>query len=438
MSDIRKQISALVKRHYADEWAKKTFTPGKDNINYAGRVFDHRELVNLVDASLDFWLTTGRYAEKFETALSGYIGRKFCHLCNSGSSANLLAVSALTSPLLGDRRVNPGDEIITTACGFPTTLNPILQNRMIPVFVDIELGTYNIDVSAVEKALSRRTKAIFIAHTLGNPARVDALVRIARKRRLWLIEDNCDALGSKYSGKLTGTFGDISTCSFYPAHHITTGEGGAVLTDDPLLSRILASFRDWGRDCWCKPGKDNCCGKRFSRKFDSLPAGYDHKYVYSHIGYNLKMTDMQAAVGLAQIAKLDRFVDKRKRNFDILRKGLEPYSRYLRLPERENKAEPSWFGFAILVKPNEFFTRSDLVLYLEKNRISTRMLFGGNLLRQPAYDSIERRVAGCLANTDTVLNDLFWIGVYPGINRRMIDYILGTFKSFFRSYGVNG
>jgi CDP-4-dehydro-6-deoxyglucose reductase, E1 len=409
---------------------QSAFNPGVSPVPYAGRIYDEDELIALVDASLDFWLTTGRYAEQFESGLADFLGIKYCLLTNSGSSANLLAVSALTSPKLGDRRLQPGDEVITTACGFPTTLNPIIQNNLVPVFVDVDLGTYNIQANHIEEAISDKTKAVIVPHTLGNPANLDTIIEIVKKYDLWFIEDNCDALGSRYHGRYTGTFGHISTCSFYPAHHITMGEGGAVLTDDPLLKKIIASFRDWGRDCWCEPGCDNSCKKRFDWKLGNLPSGYDHKYIYSHIGYNLKVTDMQAAIGVEQLKKLPRFIEKRKLNFNVLCHGLEKYKNYFIIPEPTQHSEPSWFGLPILVRNDAPFSRDDIVRYLEMNRIATRMLFGGNLLKQPAYSDIKYRIPGSLMNTDLVMNNLFWIGVYPGLTDDMIRYVLNTFNEF--------
>ncbi|MFA5284779.1 MAG: lipopolysaccharide biosynthesis protein RfbH, partial [Smithellaceae bacterium] len=357
---------------------------------------------------------------------------KHCLLTNSGSSANLLAVSALTSPRLGRRRLRPGDEVITTACGFPTTLNPIIQNNLVPVFVDVELGTYNIQTDALEKAITKKTKAICIAHTLGNPADIDKICRIARKHRLWFVEDNSDALGSRYKGRFTGTFGHMASLSFYPAHHITMGEGGAVLTDDPLLKRILLSLRDWGRDCWCEPGYDDTCKKRFSQKFGGLPLGYDHKYIYSHIGYNLKTTDIQAAIGVAQLVKLPDFIEARKRNFRFFRNHLNKFGRYLVLPKATHGSQPSWFGFPIFIKEDAGFTRNEIVAFLDKNKIATRMLFGGNLLKQPAYEHIRYRTYGQLKNTDLVMNNLFWIGVFPGLRTPQLKYICHTFDRFFK------
>ncbi|MHB8155162.1 MAG: lipopolysaccharide biosynthesis protein RfbH [Candidatus Omnitrophota bacterium] len=427
---IKQRIFDNVKDFYRVHHRINSTKKSIEYVPYAGRVFDEHELIALVDASLDFWLTAGRYADKFEKGLAGFLGVKYCLLTNSGSSANLLAVSALTSPLLKARQLKPGDEVITTACGFPTTLNPILQNKLVPVFVDVELGTYNIQVEKIKKAITKRTKAIFTAHTLGNPIGIDGIRKIIKKYNLWWLEDNCDALGSTYRGKYTGTFGDISTCSFFPAHHITMGEGGAVLSNSPQLRRIIMSFRDWGRDCWCNSGDDNTCKKRFSQKFGDLPYGYDHKYVYSHIGYNLKVTDMQAAIGVAQLEKLPGFIGARKNNFRFLYSVFEKYEDYFILPRAEKYSDPSWFGFPILVKENAPFTRNDIVNYLEKNKIATRMLFGGNLTKQPAYKNVKYRISGDLRNTDLVMNNLFWIGVYPGINRLMLVYIKDIITDF--------
>jgi CDP-6-deoxy-D-xylo-4-hexulose-3-dehydrase len=427
--ELRAEIFELVKLLFAQK-GDKPFIPGSSPINYAGRVYDEKEIISLVDASLDFWLTTGRYTRQFEEELAKFLGVKYCLLTNSGSSANLLAVSALTSPQLEDRQLKPGDEVITTACGFPTTLNPILQNNLIPVFIDVDIGTYNIKVEQIETALSEKTKAIIIPHTLGNPANLDSIMEIVKEHNLWLIEDNCDALGSKYRRRYTGSFGHISTSSFYPAHHITMGEGGAVLTSDPLLKRIVASFRDWGRDCWCEPGCDNSGKKRFDWKLGDLPEGYDHKYIYSHIGYNLKATDMQAAIGVEQLKKLPEFTERRRDNFNRLYQGLKKYENYIILPNSTPYSEPSWFGFPIVVRNNAPFSRDEIVKYLEGELIATRMLFGGNLIKQPAYSSMKYRVAETLANTDTIMNDLFWIGVYPGLTNDMIQYVLDKFSEF--------
>jgi len=432
--NFRKEIFAKISEFYKEYHKQMDFVPGQSPIHYAGRVYDEKEIISLVDSALDFWLTTGRYSKQFEKNLAEFLGVKHCLLTNSGSSANLLAVSALTSPKLGEKRLIPGDEVITTACGFPTTLNPILQNNLVPVFVDIELETYNIQVEQIENAISEKTKAIIIPHTLGNPADLGSITKLVKRNNLWFIEDNCDALGSRYRGKYTGSFGDISTCSFYPAHHITMGEGGAVLTSDPLLKKIIMSFRDWGRDCWCEPGCDNSCGKRFDWQLGDLPKGYDHKYIYSHIGYNLKVTDMQAAVGVEQLKKLLGFIEKRRQNFNVFYQGLKKYDRYFILPETSPGAEPSWFGFPILVRGDAPFSRGDIVRYLEENRIATRMLFGGNLIKQPAYSDMKYRNGGTLVNTELVMNNLFWIGVYPGIGEIHIKYILTTFKKFFKQF----
>jgi len=428
---IRHDIHKKVAEIYELRKSKETFNPGQDSVNYAGRVYDEKEMISLVDSALDFWLTAGRYADSLEKELANFLGVKHCLLTNSGSSANLLAISALTSPKLGDRRLKPGDEVITTACGFPTTLNPIIQNQLKPVFVDVELGNYNINADLIEGALSKKTKAICIPHTLGNPFNIEKISEISKKHDLWFIEDNCDALGSKFKNRYTGSFGDLSTLSFYPAHHITMGEGGAVLTNDPLLKEIVASFRDWGRDCWCDPGHDDTCGRRFNWQLGSLPYGYDHKYIYSHIGYNLKVTDMQAAVGLRQLEKLPKFIQDRIKNFEILKDLFLEHENYLILPQVEKGAEPSWFGFPILVREDAPFNRDDIVNFLENNKIATRMLFGGNLIRQPAYEDVNFRVAGSLENTDLVMNNLFWIGVYPGIAEQKMNYVISMVKKFF-------
>ncbi|MDD1696209.1 MAG: lipopolysaccharide biosynthesis protein RfbH [Methanoregula sp.] len=423
---IFKKVSALYKMRNKES----EFIPGTTPVNYAGRVYDEKELISLVDASLDFWLTTGRYAAQFEKDLAAFLGVKYCLLTNSGSSANLLALSALTSPKLREKRLKPGDEVITTACGFPTTLNPILQNNLVPVFLDVEPGTYNIQADRIEEAISDKTKAIMIPHTLGNPADLETITELVKKHDLWFVEDNCDALGSRYQGKFTGTFGHISTFSFYPAHHITMGEGGAVCTDDPALKTIIASFRDWGRDCWCDPGFDNSCKKRFEWQLGDLPKGYDHKYIYSHIGYNLRVTDMQAAIGVEQLRKLPGFIEKRKENFKTLSDGLKKYEKYLVLPRATPHADPSWFGFPVMVREDAPFNREEIVRYLEDHNIATRMLFGGNLIKQPAYADMKFRSAGNLVNTDLVMNNLFWIGVYPGLTEEKIRFVLETFREF--------
>lgn len=428
LQSLREQIYDLVGQYYSEAFAKREFCPGESPVPVSGRVFDADELIHLVDSSLDFWLTTGRYAEQFEREFAGFLGVRHALLCNSGSSANLLALTCLTSPKLGDRRLQPGDEVVTVAAGFPTTLNPIIQNNLMPVFLDIELGTYNIDASHLEEAIGPRTKAIMLAHTLGNPFNLDVVLDVAERHNLWLIEDNCDALGSTYRGRPTGSFGDLATVSFYPAHHITMGEGGCVLTNRGQLKRLVESFRDWGRDCWCAPGHDNTCGKRFEWQLGDLPYGYDHKYTYSHIGYNLKLTDMQAAIGVAQLKKLPGFIEARKRNWRRLYQGLEPFEEFFVLPEATPGSDPSWFGFLLAVRPEAPFTRNDLVRYLENRKIGTRLLFGGNLTRQPAYTSTKHRVVGNLKNTDLVMNQAFWIGIYPGITVEMIDYMLDVFR----------
>lgn len=429
---IRQEIFSSIKKFYKIHYEHKA-RPNIMQIPYAGRVFDEMELINLVDASLEFWLTAGKYSREFENGLAKFLGIKYASLVNSGSSANLLAISTLTSPKLGNKRLKPGDEVITTASCFPTTLAPIIQNNLVPVFVDVELGNYNIKVDNIEKAISRKTKAIFVAHTLGNPVDVKAILDISRKYKLWFLEDNCDALGSKYNGDYTGTFGHISTLSFYPAHHITTGEGGAVITNDTRLNKIINSFRDWGRDCWCESGSDDNCRKRFNWKFGTLPFGYDHKYIYSHIGYNLKMTDMQAAIGVEQLKKLSDFIKIRKKNFSKLYAGLKAYEDKLVLPAWQYKAEPSWFCFPVTVRENAGFMREKLTIFLEKARIQTRLIFAGNILRQPAFQDIKFRISGSLKNTDKIMNNSFFVGVYPGLNESDIKYIINQFSVFFES-----
>jgi CDP-6-deoxy-D-xylo-4-hexulose-3-dehydrase len=426
--ELKTHILEEVREYHRLAFSNGQFVPGLSRVPYAGRVFDAEELVTLTESCLDFWLTSGRFAAQFEREFGRLSGRRHALLVNSGSSANLVAISALTSPKLGSRQLRPGDEVITVAAGFPTTLNPILQNQLRPVFVDVTLPTYNIDVRQLESALSDRTRAIFLAHTLGNPFDLDAVTKFAEQHGLWLVEDCCDAIGSVYRGRPVGTFGHLSTASFYPAHHITMGEGGCVLVDDPLLKTIAESFRDWGRDCWCQPGKDGTCGKRFTRKLGDLPCGYDHKFTYSHIGYNLKVTDMQAAVGVAQLAKLPMFVEARRRNFAALREGLRDLEEFFILPEPTYQSQPSWFGFPLCVRPTAPFTRDEIVASLEEAKIATRMLFAGNLVRQPAYQGADYRVAGDLANTDLVMTNVFWIGVYPGLTGDMIDYVVETIR----------
>ncbi len=430
---LRKQILDLVSEYHGEAFAEVPFVPGESRVAVSGRVFDAADIQSLVDSSLDFWLTTGRFAAQFEQSFARYFGVRGATLVNSGSSANLLALTALTSPRLNERRLMPGDEVITVAAGFPTTVNPILQNGLVPVFVDVQLPTYNIDASLLEQALSEHTRAVMIAHTLGNPFDLKVVKKFVDRHQLWLIEDCCDAVGSTYEGRKVGTFGDLATVSFYPAHHITMGEGGCVLTEKPLLKTIVESFRDWGRDCWCDPGKENTCGKRFNWELGELPCGYDHKYIYSHIGYNLKLSDMQAAVGVAQLDKLSGFIEQRKANFRALRRGLADLEDLFLLPEATPGSDPSWFGFPIAVRPDSSLTRNAVVQYLEARKIATRLLFAGNLMRQPAYANSHFRVAGSLPNTDFVMNHVFWIGVYPGITAPMIDYVLETFHSMVSS-----
>lgn len=431
---LRAEIFERIKLIHAERKRNEKFIPGKSMVNYAGRVYDENEMINLVDSSLDFWLTAGRYAKKFEEEFAKFLGAKFCLLTNSGSSANLLAISALTSPKIGEKRLSAGDEVITTSCGFPTTLNPIIQNNLIPVFVDVEIGTYNINPSKIEEAITDKTKAIFIPHTLGNPVNIDRIVELVKEYDLWFVEDNCDALGSKYCDKYTGTFGHISTFSFYPAHHITMGEGGALITSDPRLKELIASFRDWGRDCWCEPGSDNSCNKRFSWQMGDLPYGYDHKYIYSHIGYNLKVTDMQAAIGLAQLNKLPEFINDRKINFEKLYNIFDSYKDYFILPTSVPNADPCWFGFPITLKEGTPFTRNEFVKFLEDRNIATRMLFGGNLIRQPAYNNINYKISNSLNNSDLVMKNMFWIGVYPGLTVEKMNYLIDQIKEFLAMY----
>lgn len=428
--DIRAQILDLVREYHQDKFATKSYQPERDLIHFAGRVFDEQELVNLVDASLDFFLTANRYSEQFEANFADYFGLSNAILVNSGSSANLLALTALTSPRLGDRRLKPGDEVITVAAGFPTTVAPLVQNGLVPVFVDINLGDYNAIPERAADAVGPKTRAIMMAHTLGVPFDLDVVLDLVRQHDLWLVEDNCDALGSRYRDQLTGTFGHLATVSFYPAHHITMGEGGCVVTDDDELARIVRSFRDWGRDCYCAGGENNTCGKRFSQQFGTLPYGYDHKYVYSHIGYNLKVTDMQSAIGCAQLQKLERFIAQRKTNHRRLMEILKPYQDRLILPKSAAHSDPSWFCFVISVRENAGFTRNELTRFLEAHRIETRNLFSGNLLRHPAFENIQHRVVGDLSNTDFVMHNTFFIGVYPGIGEAQLERIASLFARF--------
>jgi CDP-6-deoxy-D-xylo-4-hexulose-3-dehydrase len=430
--ELRGRILELVSQYHAVAFPERPFVPGETHVPVSGKVFDDDDMRHLVDSSLDFWLTTGRFATQFERQFARVMGVRHALLVNSGSSANLVAVSTLTSPLLEERRLVPGDEVITLAAGFPTTVNPILQNGLVPVFIDVELATYGPDVSQLEAALSDRTRAVIFAHTLGNPFDLEAVKAFTDRHGLWLIEDCCDAVGATFQGRGVGTWGDLATVSFYPAHHITMGEGGAVLTRMPLLKRIAESFRDWGRDCWCEPGKDNTCGKRFSWQLGDLPCGYDHKYTYSHVGYNLKATDMQAAVGVAQLRKLPAFIDARRRNFNYLRERLRELEHLFLLPEATPGSEPSWFGFPIGVRPDAPFTRDEAVRFLESRRIGTRLLFAGNLLRQPGYLDIPHRVVGGLENSDFVMNQVFWVGVYPGLTEPMLDYVADCFGELAR------
>jgi len=423
----RRQILDMAKHYFEEEFASQEFVPGETPVPVSGRVFDADDLTHLLDASLDFWLTSGRFAERFEREFARFFGVRNAILVNSGSSANLLALSCLTSPRLGDRRLKPGDEVITVASAFPTTVNPIIQNRLVPVFLDVTIPTYNVDVNSLEEACSERTRALILAHTLGNPFDVAAVTDFARRHNFWLVEDCCDAVGATFQGRKVGTFGDLATVSFYPAHHITMGEGGCVLTESPLLKTLVESYRDWGRDCWCEPGKANTCGKRFDWQLGELPLGYDHKYIYSHIGYNLKATDLQAAVGVAQLKKLSSFIETRRRNFEFLFQNLRDLGEFFVLPRATASSEPSWFGFPLAVRLDASFTRNQVIEYLEQRKIGTRLLFGGNLLRQPAFQRLEARTVGSLANSDFVMNQVFWIGVYPGLTPAMLSYVVDVF-----------
>jgi CDP-4-dehydro-6-deoxyglucose reductase, E1 len=431
---LRAQIRELVAKYHAEAFPRREFIAGQSTVPVSGKVFDAEDIQHAVDASLDFWLTTGRFAAQFEREFARVMNVRDARLVNSGSSANLVALSALTSRSLDDRALRAGDEVITIAAGFPTTINPVIQNNLVPVFVDVELGTYNVDASQFEAALSSRTRAVMIAHTLGNPFDLDTVTAFCKKHNLWLIEDCCDAVGSTYNGQQVGSFGDISTASFYPAHHITMGEGGAVMTSQPALTKLIESFRDWGRDCWCAPGKDNTCGKRFEWKLGDLPCGYDHKYIYSHIGYNLKLSDMQAAVGVSQLKKLPGFISARRANFQRLRDGLSELQEFFSLPHATPNSDPSWFGFPIAVRPESGLKREHVVQQLERRKIGTRLLFGGNLLRQPAYLDTPHRKIGELPNTDYVMDNVFWIGVYPGLRTEMIAYIIDAFHDIARNH----
>lgn len=427
-------INKFVKESYLKNHKRQAFIPGVTSVRVSGRVFDEKEIQKAVEASLEFWLTEGHFAEEFCKKLTNFLGVKLATITNSGSSANLAAFYALTSEKLGSRRIKPGDEVISVACAFPTTVNPIIQYGAVPVFVDVDLETRNAIPSLIEKAVSKKTKAIFIAHTLGNPFDLDKIAKIAKKNKLWLIEDCCDALGSRFDNRYVSTFGDIATFSFYPAHQITMGEGGAVVTSDPQLHVLINSFCEWGRDCWCRTGQDNRCGRRFSFKLGNLPYGYDHKYTYSHIGFNLKATDIQAAIGTAQLQKLPKFIKKRQENFKLLYEKFKQYEKFFILPKWHLKADPCWFGMMLVIKDNAPFSRPEIVNFLQSKKVETRSLFAGNLLRHPAYLKIKHRTVGNLKNTDKIMNDGFWIGVYPGINKGMIHYVSKTLDEFIAPY----
>jgi len=430
--ELRREILALVAEYHEVAFAPREFVLGESAVPVSGKVFGAEEVQHVVEAGLDFWLTAGRFAIEFERRFARVMQARHAMLVNSGSSANLVALSSLTSPSLGDDRLKPGDEVITVAAGFPTTVNPIVQNGLVPVFVDVEQGSYGPIVSQLEEAVSDRTRAVMIAHTLGNPFDLDAVTALVKKHDLYLIEDCCDAVGATYRGRSVGSFGDLATVSFYPAHHITMGEGGCVLAHKPAMKRLVESFRDWGRDCWCETGKDNTCGKRFEWQLGALPCGYDHKYTYTHVGYNLKLTDMQAAVGVAQLERLPAFIEARRRNFATLHAGLRELEDVLVLPEATPHSEPSWFGFPLMVREDAPFTRDALTRFRESRRIATRLLFGGNLVRQPAYQDVNYRVVGDLANSDRVMHGAFWIGVHPGLTDEMLAYMIESVNAFCR------
>jgi len=427
---LRHEIELLVEKYYRVAFPERPFLGGINHVAVAGKVFDQDEMKNVVHSALDFWLTSGRFVEEFEKSFATVMGARYALLCNSGSSANLLALSALKSPELKDRALKDGDEVLTVAAGFPTTVNPIIQNQLVPVFTDVQLGTYDARVESLERAIGPRTKAIMMAHTLGNPFNLDGVMELAKEHNLFVIEDSADAVGAMYRNKPVGSFGDLATASFYPAHHITMGEGGAVLVNGPRLKKIVESFRDWGRDCWCLPGHDNTCGKRFDWQLGELPHGYDHKYIYSHIGYNLKATEMQAAIGVAQLKKLPAFIDARKRNFEFLFSKLKSLEEYFILPEATPKSDPSWFGFAITVRETAPFSRPELIAHLDEHRIGTRLLFGGNLIKQPAYKGLQYRIAEPLTNADLITTNTFWIGVYPGLTTAALEYVTDTISQF--------
>lgn len=432
--EIRNEIIAKTAEYYEAKFANSLFIPGKTRVNYAGRVFDKQEICNAVEASLDFWLTEGRFSEEFSEEIAEFLGVEHVLLTNSGSSANLLAFSALTSDKLGDKKLKPGDEVISVAAGFPATVTPIIQYGLIPVFVDVDIPTYNVDINMLRKAITPKTRCIFLAHTLGNPFDIEAVMQVAEEYNLWVIEDNCDAFGSEYMGRKTGSFAHLSTISFYPAHHITTGEGGAICTNDQQLALLVRAFRDWGRDCYCAGGENNTCGKRFSQQFGSLPFGFDHKYVYSEIGYNLKMTDIQAAIGTAQIKKLPKFCEKRVENFEKWYRIFEKYPDYFILPEATRYSKPSWFAFIITLKEGAPFTRDELTGYLNTKLIETRNLFAGNMTKQPGFINREWRVAEHLINTDYIMNNTFFLGTYPGLTEVMFDYSEQVIDSFIANY----
>jgi CDP-6-deoxy-D-xylo-4-hexulose-3-dehydrase len=431
---IKDHIFKLVAEYYQGHHRGREFDPGKDVVRYAGRVFDENELIKLVESALDFWLTEGRFSEEFSEKISDFLGISNVILTNSGSSSNLLAFAALTSDKLESRKLNPGDEVISAAAAFPATVTPIIQYGMTPVFIDVDIPTYNIKVDMLDRALSGKTRAIFLAHTLGNPFDVDAVLEFARRNNLWVIEDNCDAFGSKYRNKYTGTFGHVSSLSFYPAHHITTGEGGAVVTDDDELAKIIRSFRDWGRDCYCMSGENDTCGKRFTQQFGDLPLGFDHKYVYSELGYNLKMTDLQASIGSVQMDKLEGFCELRKQNFNAYTKGLLEFAEFFILPEKTDGADPAWFSYIITVRENAPFTRNQLVQFLNVNRVETRNIFAGNIIKQPAFRKMKYRIAGGLENTDIIMNNTFFLGTYPGMSEEMIKYTVSCIGDFIGNY----